>query len=74
MVARTSQRGCEVSAIGQLEKKTQQRVIRLLSDKKYPGNLGYDYLGNWEERDGFEGKGNRNIEPEYLRAWLKKQG
>ena len=63
-----------MSNIGDIEKKTQQRVIRLLSDKKHPGNLGYEYLGNWEERDGFEGKGNRNIEPEYLRAWLKKQG
>ena len=60
--------------IGQKERKTQHRVVRLLSDEAYPGNLGYEYLGNWEEREGFEGKGNRNIEPEYLRAWLKKQG
>jgi type I restriction enzyme R subunit len=63
-----------MSNIGDIEKKTQQRVIRLLSDKAYPGNLGYEYLGNWEERDGFEGKGNRNIEPDYLHAWLKKRG
>ena len=63
-----------MSEIGQKEKKTQQRVIRLLSDKKYPGNLGYDYLGDWEEREGFEGKGNRNVEPDLLRTWLKKQG
>ena len=60
--------------IGQKERKTQHRVVRLLSDEAYPGNLGYEYLGNWEEREGFEGKGNRNIEPEDLRAWLKKQG
>jgi type I restriction enzyme, R subunit len=30
--------------------------------------------GNWEEREGFEGKGNRNIEPQLLGCWLEKQG
>jgi type I restriction enzyme R subunit len=58
-----------MSNIGDKEKKTQQRVIRLLSDKKYHGNLGYEYLGNWEEEED-----NRNIEPDLLRGWLKKQG
>jgi len=52
-----------MSKVGQVEKKTQQRVIKLFSD-----TLGYDYLGNWEEREG-----NRNIEQELLQAWLKKQ-
>jgi type I restriction enzyme R subunit len=58
-----------MSDIGQREKKAQQRVVRLFSDKKHPACLGYEYLGNWEERDN-----NRNIEPELLRAWLKEQG
>ena len=58
-----------MSTIGQKERKTQQRVVKLFSDKKHPGWLGYDYLGNWEDREG-----NRNIEPERLRAWLTTQG
>ena len=51
-----------MSTIGQLERKTQQRVVKLFQDK-----LGYAYLGDWEERVG-----NRNVEPELLRAFLKK--
>jgi type I restriction enzyme R subunit len=50
--------------VGQKERKTQQRVVKLFRE-----TLGYAYLGNLEERAG-----NRNIEPEYLRAWLKTQG
>src|ERR1017187_5466684 len=53
-----------MNTIGQKERKTQQRVVKLFRE-----TLGYGYLGNWEEREG-----NRNIEPEYLRAWLKTQG
>ncbi|MBZ5536971.1 MAG: HsdR family type I site-specific deoxyribonuclease [Acidobacteriia bacterium] len=53
-----------MSKVGQVEKKTQQRVVKLLHD-----TLGYAYLGNWEERED-----NRNIEPELLRRWLKQQG
>jgi len=53
-----------MSNVGQIEKKTQQRVVRLFLKK-----LGYDYLGDWTDRPG-----NRNIEPGLLRAWLKKQG
>jgi type I restriction enzyme R subunit len=49
---------------GQKERKTQQRVVKLFRD-----SLGYTYFGNWEER-----LGNRNIEPEHLRTWLKRQG
>ena len=58
-----------MSDIGQRERKTQQRVVKLFTDKTQPSYLGYDYLGNWEERDG-----NRNIELELLRAWHKTQG
>jgi type I restriction enzyme R subunit len=60
--------------IGQKERMTQQRVVRVFADKSHPFCLGYRYLGNWEEREGVEGKGNRNIEPELLGAWLKKRG
>lgn len=63
-----------MNSVGQKERKTQQRVVRLFTDKSHPFYLGYTYLGDWEERPGFEGKGNRNIEPELLRVWLKKRG
>jgi type I restriction enzyme R subunit len=53
-----------MTTIGQIEKTTQQRVVKLFRD-----SLGYAYLGNWEEREN-----NRNVEPELLRAWLKTQG
>ena len=53
-----------MSSVGQIERKTQQRVVKL-----FQHTLKYDYLGNWEERSG-----NCNIETDLLRAWLKKQG
>jgi hypothetical protein len=31
-----------MSTVGQIEKKTQERVVKLFCD-----TLGYDYLGNW---------------------------
>ena len=53
-----------MSAVGQIEKKTQQRVVRLFQE-----SLGYDYLGDWKDREG-----NRNIEESLLRTWLEKRG
>ena len=50
-----------MSSVGQVEKKTQSRVVRLFQD-----SLGYDYLGNWEDRPN-----NRNIEPEFLKALVE---
>jgi len=50
--------------VGQLERNTQNRVVALLSDR-----LGYEYLGNWEEREG-----NSNIEVEYLKNNLLARG
>ena len=51
-------------SVGQAEWQTQRRVVNFLKEV-----LGYDYLGNWEHREG-----NSNIEEEYLTAFLKKQG
>lgn len=57
-------REATLTTVGQIEKKTQKRVVSLLHD-----TLGYDYLGNWSDRAD-----NRNIEPELLRPFLKDQG
>ncbi|MCF7860895.1 HsdR family type I site-specific deoxyribonuclease [Candidatus Woesearchaeota archaeon] len=46
--------------IGQIERKTQNRIVKLFTDMKYK------YLGNWEERE------NSNIEVELLEKYLKK--
>ena len=48
---------------GQIERQTQNRVVRFFQD-----TLDYDYLGNWEKRGG------QNIEEDLLRAFLQKQG
>ena len=53
-----------MTAVGELERETQRRVIRHFRDR-----LGYRFLGNWHERDN-----NRNIEPEILTRFLKRQG
>lgn len=50
--------------VGQLERKTQNRIVALFRDR-----LGYDYLGNWEERSD-----NSNIEEGYLRLFLQRSG
>ncbi len=53
-----------MSTVGQIERATQQRVVKLFQDK-----LGYDYLGNWTDRVG-----NRNIDDTLARQYLKKSG
>ncbi|HBA88581.1 MAG TPA: restriction endonuclease subunit R [Geobacter sp.] len=53
-----------MTTVGQIEKKTQQRVVRLFRD-----TLGYEHLGVWIDREN-----NRNVEPELLRTFLKRQG
>ena len=40
-----------MSDVGQIEKKTQQRLMKLFRDR-----LGYNYLGNWIDLEG-----NRNM-------------
>ncbi len=52
--------------IGQIERLTQNRIVEFFRAKS---QLGYDYLGNLEERTG-----NRNIDSDLLRAFLKEQG
>ncbi len=53
-----------MSAIGQKERATQNRVVKLFQD-----HLGYEYLGDWQERED-----NSNIEKGLLSAWLTRQG
>ena len=50
--------------IGQPERATQNRIVKLFQEQ-----LHYDYLGNWEDRAS-----NSNIEENYLRPFLQKQG
>ncbi len=53
-----------MSAIGQKERATQNRVIKLFREK-----LGYEYLGNWYEQED-----NSNIEKDLLADWLSCRG
>ncbi|OFX75328.1 MAG: restriction endonuclease subunit R [Bacteroidetes bacterium GWE2_29_8] len=50
-----------MSKIGQIERITQNRVIRLFQNE-----LKYTYLGNWKEREN-----NSNVEEELLRNYLE---
>ena len=52
-----------MTTVGQIEKRTQARVVALFRDR-----LNYDYLGDKAELD------NCNIEETLLRRWLTKQG
>lgn len=53
-----------MSQVGQKEILTQKRVIRFFRDQ-----LGYDYLGDWTDREG-----NSNIDEELLADWLRRRG
>src|SRR6056297_147377 len=50
--------------VGQIERNTQNRIVKLFRDR-----LEYDYLGDWQDRDG-----NSNVEEAHLRPFLEKQG
>jgi type I restriction enzyme, R subunit len=52
-----------MTTVGQIEKRTQARVVALFRER-----LCYDYLGDKTDLD------NRNIEETLLRGWLAKQG
>lgn len=53
-----------MSDVGKKERITQNRLVQLFQKQ-----LGYRYLGYWQDR-----LGNDNVEPEYFRKWLKRQG
>ena len=53
-----------MSTVGQIERLTQNRVVKLFQDA-----LQYEYLGDWEDCED-----NSNIEEGYLRVFLKQQG
>jgi type I restriction enzyme R subunit len=52
-----------IDEVGQLERKTQSRLIKLFHER-----LGYEYLGNWEDRPN-----NSNIEEAILYSYLKRK-
>lgn len=53
-----------MSDIGKIERITQNRVVAMFRDE-----LGYKYLGNWEDREG-----NSNIEEDELTLHLRDAG
>ena len=53
----------QLSDVGQIERKTQNRVVKL-----FRNTLDYTYLGNWEDRPD-----NSNIEEELLTNYLTKK-
>jgi type I restriction enzyme R subunit len=53
-----------MSNVGDIERATQNRVVQLFQKE-----LGYTYLGNWEDR-----LGNSNIEEDIVRKYLSQKG
>tara|TARA_B110000503_G_scaffold41606_1_gene68388 strand:- start:1769 stop:4855 length:3087 start_codon:yes stop_codon:yes gene_type:complete len=53
-----------MSVVGQVERKTQDRVVKLFRDQ-----LGYEYLGSWEYRDD-----NSHVEEQLLETNLLARG
>ena len=52
-----------MNEVGQIERLTQNRIVQLFIKQ-----LGYTYLGNWEEREG-----NCNVEETLLRKYLSEK-
>lgn len=53
-----------MSAINPIERITQDRIVKLFRE-----GLGYEYYGNWEEREG-----NSNVEVQHLEIFLRTKG
>lgn len=53
-----------MTKVGSIERITQNRVVKLFQEE-----LGYTYLGDWQEREG-----NSNIEEDLLKAYLSRKG
>lgn len=53
-----------MSRVGQAERTTQDRVVKLFVDK-----LGYEYLGNLQDKED-----NKNVETRLLRKYLRRRG
>lgn len=53
-----------MTEVGDIERATQDRVVQLFQD-----TLDYEYLGNWEYREG-----NSNIEEGLVRSYLQSKG
>ncbi len=53
--------------VGELERATQNRIVKLFTNPTFPNSLGYRYLGNWED----EGR-TSNIEEDVLRKFLSE--
>ncbi|OBX21045.1 type I restriction enzyme R subunit [Gelidibacter algens] len=53
-----------MTKVGSIERITQHRIVKLFTQE-----LGYTYLGNWEEREN-----NSNIEEDLLSQYLLKRG
>ncbi|MFY0664303.1 MAG: HsdR family type I site-specific deoxyribonuclease [Natronospirillum sp.] len=53
-----------MSNVGQRERITQNRIVQFFQTE-----LGYRYLGNWQDRSG-----SKNIEVAVLTEWLQKRG
>lgn len=53
-----------MTPVGEIERKTQDRVIEFFRD-----TLCYEYLGNWQDRAD-----SSNVESDLLSAWLRNHG
>jgi len=53
-----------MTKVGSIERVTQHRVVKLFQEE-----LGYTYLGDWQDREG-----NSNIEEELLTNYLTRKG